>query len=143
MTANDFSETVAALQAKHPRPHTGSSVVQSHAGSDIVAELSVLLHAVAYAVHSFPCGLAGEPDGLTPPNLKDMIGAPAGEGGPVLLSALSCFVHFVLRGEVLKEVCSLFWGANLIPFSKTDGGVQPIAVGCMLRILVAKFAGSS
>ena len=40
--------------------------------------------------------------------LNDVIGAPAGKGAPVLLSTLTSFVHFVLRGEVLNEVRPLF-----------------------------------
>ena len=81
MIADDSSETLAAFQAKHPRPPTDSCIVPSDTGYATVADLSVPVHAIAYTVCSFPCGSASGPDGLTPQHLKDMIAAPAGEGG--------------------------------------------------------------
>lgn len=141
VVADDSNETLASLQAKHPRPHKDSVIAPLAMRSDSAAELQIPVPGIAYAVRSFPCGSAGGPDGLTPQHLKDMIGAPAGEGAPVLLSALASFVQFVLSGEVLQEARPLFFGANLVPFRKPGGGVRPIAVGCTLRRLVAKCAG--
>ena len=140
--ADNSDETFASLQAKHPPPYAGSVIPPLKNMSELVDDLPVPVQGIAYAIRSFPCGSAGGPDGLTPQHLKDMTGAPAGEEGSVLLSALASFVHFVLKGDVLKEVRPLFFGANLIPFRKPEGGVRPIAVGCTLRRLVAKYASS-
>ena len=41
---------------------------------------------------------------MMPQHLKDMISMPVGEGRLSSLSAVSSFVHFVLRGEVLADV---------------------------------------
>ena len=140
--ADNSDETFAALQAKHPQPYSDSVIPPLNNLSESVVDLLVPVQRIAFAIRSFPCGSAGGPDGLTPQHLKDMTGAPAGEEGSTLLSALATFVHFVLRGDVLEEVRPLFFGANLIPFRKPGGGVRPIAVGCTLRRLVAKCAGS-
>ena len=75
----------------------------------------------------------GGPDGLLPQHLKDMTGASAESGGPVLLSALTSLVNIILQGKVPSAVRPLFFGANLTALTKKDGGVRPIAVGCTLR----------
>ena len=142
--SNNSDETFAALQAKHPQPYAGSVIPPLENLSELVDDLPVPVQGIAYAIRSFPCHLAGGPDGLMPQHLKDMTGAPAGEEGSVLLSALASFVHFVLKGGVLKEVRLLFFRVNLVPLRKPErwGGVYPIAVGCTLCRLVAKHARS-
>ena len=134
-------ETFSALQAKHPHPSADSVITPLVSQNEIFDKLSVSDSCIAYAIRSFFRGSAGGPDGMTPQHLKDMTGMPAGEGRLSLLSALSSFVHFVLRGEVLAEVRPIFFGANLVAFNKKGGGVRPIAMGCTLRRLVAKCAG--
>ena len=52
-------------------------------------------------------------------------------------------MNFVIKGDVLDEARSFFFGATLIALSKPDGGVRPIAVGCTLRRLVSKCASKS
>ena len=63
-------------------------------------------------------------------------------GGHALLSALSSFIGLVLAGKTPPSIRPFFFGANLIPLQKKDGGVRPIAVGCTLRHLAAKVASS-
>ena len=63
-------------------------------------------------------------------------------GGHALLSALSSFIGLVLAGKTPPSIRPFFFGANLIPLQKKDGGVRPIAVGCTLRRLAAKVASS-
>ena len=92
-------------------------------------------------IRSFPNGSARGLDGLMPQHLKDMTGASAESGGPVLLSALTALVNIILQGKVPRTVRPLFFGANLTALTKKDGGVRPIAVGCTLRRLAAKLAG--
>ena len=64
--------------------------------------------AVLYAVRSFPCRSAGEPDDLRPQHIRNMTGHTVGESGSFLLKVLTSFVQFVLDGEVLPSVCSYF-----------------------------------
>ena len=45
-------------------------------------------------------------------------------------------------GSTPVSICPFFFGANLFALQKKNGGVRPIAVGCTLRRLVAKVAGS-
>src|SRR5271156_970441 len=46
----------------------------------------------------------------------------------------------ILVGATPDWVQFTFFGANLLPFKKADGGIRPIAVGLTLRRLVAKVA---
>ena len=94
---------------------------------------------VKEAIRSFAPGSAGGRDGLRPQHLKDMSGDRV---GGELIEALTEFVNLVLRGGVLEVVCPAFFGAQLFPFTKKDGGIRPIAVGLTLRRLVAKVANT-
>ena len=90
------------------------------------------------AICSFPCASAAGPDGLRPQHLEDMTGAAAGEGGRLLLQALTSFINLVLQGKVAQPARHFFLGATLIALAKKDGGVRPIAAGCTLRWLASK-----
>ena len=140
LIADVSEDTFNALRAKHPGPHPDSAIPIPSSESELTDELMVSVPGVAYAIRSFRPGSAGGPDGLTPQHLKDMTGKPAGEGGSILLTAITSFVAFVLRGEVLEEVRPILFGANLVALRKKAGGVRPIAVGCTLRRLAAKYA---
>ena len=98
---------------------------------------------VGRAIRSFPSTSAAGPDGLRPQHLKDMIGYAAGEGGHLLLKALTEFINFTLEGKVAPLARHFFFGASLTALTKTDGGVRPIAVGCTLRRLAAKCASNN
>ena len=50
------------------------------------------------------------------------------------------FTNFVLSVETHEAIRPLFFRASLTALNKKEGGVQPIAVGCTLRRLVAKIA---
>ena len=47
------------------------------------------------------------------------------------------FCNLELHGDVPDEVRSFFFGATLVALHKWSGGMQPIAVVCILRRLIA------
>src|SRR5688572_10248592 len=65
-----------------------------------------------------------------------------GPGG-TLCESLADFANMVLAGGVPQVVRPSFFGATLLPFTKKDGGLRPIAVGLTLRRLVAKAAANA
>ena len=135
--------TFTALQEKHPLPHPDSVIPSIQAENEPPHALSTVTEEeIIHAIRSFPNCSAGGPDGLRPQHLKDMVGSPADDGRQVLLSALASFTQLVLEGKTPPSIRPFFFGANLTALQKNDGGVRPIAVGCTLRRLVAKVAGS-
>ena len=57
-----------------------------------------------------------------------------------LIKALASFVSLIILGKTPDHICPFFFGASLIALSKKNGGIHPIAVGCTLRRLAAKYA---
>lgn len=96
---------------------------------------------IVQAIPSFLNGSAGEPDGLHPQHLKNLISVSVESGGKELLWALMSFVNLVLNGRA-PSVCPVLFGATLIPLGKKGGGIKPIAVAHILQCLVAKCASS-
>jgi len=90
------------------------------------------------AIKGFAPSSEGGRDGLKPQHLKDLALGPGG----TLCEVLAGFVNLVISGGVPLEVRPHFFGATLLPFSKKEGGVRPIAVGLTLRRVVAKAAGA-
>ena len=138
--ADTSDKTLAALHQKHPPPHPDSCLPPPP--EDCSLTPLILEEAVATAIRSFPNGSAGGPDGLSPQHLKDMIGTSAQGGGPALLRALTSLINIILQGKTPRAVRPFFFGASLVALEKKDGGVRPIAVGCTIRRLAAKMAGS-
>ncbi len=76
-------ETMAALKAKHPPPHPDTQISPP---LDDPKLSTISDHDVAKAIHSFPNGSAGGPDGLRPQHLKDLVSASAEGCGKELLA---------------------------------------------------------
>ena len=70
-----------------------------------------------------------------------MIGPSAIRSSLAILPALTGFIQLVLEDRMPLAICPLFIFAALSALRKKEGGVKPIAVGCTLRLLVAKVAG--
>ena len=64
------------------------------------------------------------------------------ESGSLLLTSLTGFINLVLSGSCPSQIIPLFFGARLIALNKKSGGARSIAVGCVLRRLIAKCAVS-
>lgn len=134
--APNNSETLKSLLDKHPASPGDRRKIQN----SLASNLSVSSTDVRKAIKSFPCGSAGGPDGLKPQHLKDLINDL--NASDALLALITDFVNLLLSGECPGDVRPILFGGSLTALSKKDGGVRPIAVGCVFRRLVAKCANS-
>ena len=79
--AEASTATIAALKSKHPTAHPDTTLPPQPEEEALIAALVVSEREVAKALHSFPWGSAGGPDGLRPQHLLDMISMRAGGWG--------------------------------------------------------------
>ena len=128
-------DTIGILKPKHPPRPSDRRAPPSLSGPAIV----VTGDDIKGAIRGFAPGSSGGRDGLKPQHLKDLSALPGG----ALIDALVDFTNLVLGGGVPAPVRPTFFGATLIPFTKKDGGLRPIAVGLSLRRLVSKAAAKS
>jgi len=133
------SQTLAALQHKHPPPAPDRRPACSPTSSERFEALQVLDVVVQRAIQSFPAGSAGGPDGVTPQHLKDLT-APGINGQ--LFNVLAEFTNLLLNGGLPDNIDEVIYGGNLLALQKKDGGIRPIAVGYTWRRLAAKCANA-
>ena len=91
--------------------------------------------AVLEALRSFPKGTGAGPSGLRAQHLLDSL-TPANRA--TVLELLTEVVQLLADGRGPDELAPFLAGAGLMASEKKDGGVRPIAVGEILRRLVAK-----
>ncbi len=127
-------EVLDKLKSKHPPEPADAAPPPPPPAT---APLQVDNDQVAKAVRSFSPSSAGSIDGLRPQHLRDLLDCASGEP---LLCALTDLVNLALAGQIPETVRPDFFGANLLAFSKPDGGIRPIAVGYVMRRLVSKCA---
>ena len=132
------SDTLDALREKHPEPHPDSVYMQPPHHESF--SFPITEGTIIQTIRLFPNDSAGGPDRLRPQHLKDLTGAPAGEGGNILLRSLTSLITLILGGNTPKSIRPYFFGASLVALKKKDDGIRPIAVGCTLRRLAAKCA---
>jgi hypothetical protein len=141
-------ETAAALRLLHPpRAASTNGAEAQSAGLDSnqtdntpTPALTLTEHDIIASIKTFPAGSAGGLDGLRPQHLKDMTSPMTGDAGQQLVATLTEFANMCLAGRVPAAVRPVFFGASLCALAKKGGGVRPIAVGSVLRRLVAKAA---
>ena len=95
---------------------------------------------VRAAIMSFPTASAPGPSGLRADHLRDCITSVSPPAAAQLLNAVTALCNRCLAGDLPECFADLFLSARLLPFKKKDDGVRPIAVGEVLRRLVAKVA---
>ena len=77
--APNNAETQSALRSKYPAPQP-NSLMPPPFPPDQLQGLQVSCEEVVGAIKSFPCSSAGDPDGLYPQHLKEMLCSSAGGG---------------------------------------------------------------
>jgi len=63
---------------------------------------------------------------------KDLTCAITGDSGSRLVNFLTNFVNLCLLGHIPSTIKPLFCGASLCALNNKNGGIHPIAVGCLL-----------
>ena len=131
-------QTLSLLNSKHPSPHQETCMPSPPDSDEKAAAFQLSESQVSKTIQSFPGGSAGGCDLLLPQHLKDLTSKSCGEPGLRLLSFITLLCNKMLRGEIPEEIAPLLYGASLIAFSKPNGGVRPIAIGCTIRRVTAK-----
>ena len=135
MLPND--QTVEALRSKHPEAPSPEPVSITPPS---VAPISVDEETVLKAVRNMRSGSCGGLDGMRPIYLQDMLSPETADSGKKLLSNLTRLINQMLAGQVPEYCVNALFGASLLALEKEDGGVRPIAIGCLYRRLAAKIA---
>jgi hypothetical protein len=133
--ATQSAATNTEMRAKHP---AASSELGDLPTTD-AAPLSFTQQDVMKAVGKFRRGSAPGPSGLRPEHLKCALKAAPNRGDRAL-EGLTKLLNIMVAGAVPESVAPFLCGARLHAALKKDGGIRPIAVGNLLRRLVAKLA---
>ena len=128
--------TAAALHEKHPIPPDHLKLPPAPDLSAPALEASTAT--IEKSIRSFKPGSEAGPDKLSPQHLKELISRQNGESGALLLDSLAALANVMLAGIVPAVIQTILYGANLLALHKPGGGIRPIAVGNVLRRLVAK-----
>ena len=135
--APNSDSVYAQLLDKHPTPAAERDPLPD---LQPTAAVQMSETEVLRAVHSFPAGSAGGPDGVRPQHVLEMVNCR--ETSSELHSAMTGFVNCLLKGEIHPSVSPVLFGGNLIALEKKTGSVRPIAIGYTLRRIAAKCANS-
>jgi hypothetical protein len=135
--AEQTRDSVAAMKAKHP-PATEElgPLPETDVAPLIFSQLEV-----HKAVQRFRRGSAPGPSGLRPEHVKSALKAAPGRRDRTLQS-LTRLANIMAAGGVPEVVAPFLCGARLHGALKKDGDLRPIAVGNLLRRIVAKCAAS-
>ena len=129
-------ETLAALKDKHP-PTSSKALPKL---PDHIQTIAFDRESIELAIRSMNTASAAGPDGLRPSHLKQLVGRDSGAERDQLLNSIQAFATACASGDVPVSITSYFFGATLCALRKKDGGVRPIAVGCVMRRVISKAA---
>ena len=136
------TETIEKLRSLHPShfdaPSTEDEIDLDPAELPISPPFQLNPKQLDQLIKSFPRGTAPGPDGFRAQYLRDLLRVPAGDIQSNARPSLHRLITLLVSGNVPKEIAPYLAGARLIPLEKKDGGIRPIAVGCVWRRLAAK-----
>ena len=84
---------------------------------------------------SYPNGSSPGLDGISLHILNDLTARSNVQTVLNFLRALTILVNVILKGKLPFELRPYFFGANLIPLKKPDGGLRSINVSNTFRLL--------
>lgn len=87
---------------------------------------------------TFPKGTSPGPDGLRVQHLLDILRCNPKGSPQDPREAIVKLMKMILNGKAYKPIAEFLSSAKLTPISKKNGGIRPIAVGCVWRRLAAK-----
>ena len=127
------TNVVEILRRKHP---VGPRLPDSE--EDVAPSAQFDAEEVKKAISSFRMGTAPGGSKFRVSYLKDALTTPAADTDRRLSESLTEVVNLLASGEAPEESACWITGAPLYPLRKKDGGVRPVAVGEVMRRLVAK-----
>ena len=125
------------LLEKHPQVPSPTMPSEPHPPSAHIPDYVVLK-----SIKSFPNGTAPGPSGLRASYFKEVVQCPSPNKSAHVLQAI---VNLIAAGKAPTTVVPHLCGANLLAFSKKDGGLRPIAVvrfygGSLLNVWLQRSA---
>ena len=131
--APQTAATVAEMRGKHPAATSDNGTLPTTEA----APLSLTQSEVLKTAESFRRGSAPGPSGLRSEHIKCALKTAPNRRDRALQS-LTSLANAMMSGNVPDAVAPFLCGARLHAGKKKTGGFRPIAVGNMLRRLVAK-----
>ncbi|KAL5714452.1 hypothetical protein ACHQM5_016415 [Ranunculus cassubicifolius] len=129
-------KTKEILEGKHPMAENPKIPNDLPEMEPLIVSQDVVLH----AIKAFPKGTSCGRDGFRAQHILDMLVGAGSIVGEELIRGMTGMVNLFLAGGCPSELAELIASAPLTPLLKPDGGVRPIAVGCVWRRLVSKVA---
>ena len=125
---SDSEEVYVKLTERHPAPNKDR---QQFNDANLTTAIQPSEMEVLKAIRSFPADSSGEPDGMWPKHILDLVSCKIAD--QKFLTAITGFVNMLLDGVCHPDVIPVLFGGNLTVLMKKCGGISPIAVGYTWR----------
>ena len=133
------SASLSEMEEKHPAPRRP----QLPPPVTVMPSMKFSPADVATAALSFQKGSAAGPSGMRPEHFKSILKNTSAALANKALGALTRAVNAMAAGKVPAQVRPYFCGARLVAGKKKDNSLRPIAIGNLLRRVVAKCFSSA